>query len=293
MADYIVQAGDTLGKIAKAHGMTVKQLAELNGIKDVNKLHVGQELIFEPKAEVHTEAEGVERTMSDEEVAARLAQQTEELQQLKSRTLTQQAREEIQKELDAIADDIVEKYNIAKEEALKLLEGAQEKLEKAYQSGKEAYFIAKEAAISAAKTAYESTKNAAETAYNWTKDTYNSGVDAAENYAKNTAQDIKEGARKVHDAAKFEIEEPKNNEPDINTMTQEELLAYNDQLIQQLRNESLTDRAKREIKEELQNVENKLKSFHNSIVDKAYTNLKNMYNTVKDNVKSFFNALRW
>lgn len=44
MADYTVQAGDTLTKIAKAHGTSVSELAKLNGITDVNKIEIGQEL---------------------------------------------------------------------------------------------------------------------------------------------------------------------------------------------------------------------------------------------------------
>ena len=44
MANYTVQAGDTLSKIAKAHGTSVSELAKQNGIKDVNKIEIGQEL---------------------------------------------------------------------------------------------------------------------------------------------------------------------------------------------------------------------------------------------------------
>lgn len=44
MADYTVQAGDTLSKIAQAHGTTVSELAKQNGIKDVNRIEIGQEL---------------------------------------------------------------------------------------------------------------------------------------------------------------------------------------------------------------------------------------------------------
>lgn len=44
MADYTVQAGDTLTKIAKAHGTSVSELAKQNGIKDVNKIEIGKEL---------------------------------------------------------------------------------------------------------------------------------------------------------------------------------------------------------------------------------------------------------
>jgi hypothetical protein len=41
---YTVKAGDTLSEIAAAHGTTVKILADLNGIKDVNKLTAGKTL---------------------------------------------------------------------------------------------------------------------------------------------------------------------------------------------------------------------------------------------------------
>jgi len=41
---YTVQSGDSLGKIAKKHGMTTAELIKLNNIKDPNKLAVGQKL---------------------------------------------------------------------------------------------------------------------------------------------------------------------------------------------------------------------------------------------------------
>ena len=41
---YTVVKGDTLTKIAKAHGSTVSELVKLNGIKDKNKISIGQEL---------------------------------------------------------------------------------------------------------------------------------------------------------------------------------------------------------------------------------------------------------
>jgi murein DD-endopeptidase MepM/ murein hydrolase activator NlpD len=39
---YTVVKGDTLTKIAKAHGSTVAELVKLNGIKDKNKISIGQ-----------------------------------------------------------------------------------------------------------------------------------------------------------------------------------------------------------------------------------------------------------
>lgn len=41
---YTVKAGDTLSKIAKAHGTSVKKLAELNSIQNVDLIRVGQVL---------------------------------------------------------------------------------------------------------------------------------------------------------------------------------------------------------------------------------------------------------
>ena len=39
-----VAKGDSLGKIDKKHNTTVKNLAELNGIRDVNKIRVGDRI---------------------------------------------------------------------------------------------------------------------------------------------------------------------------------------------------------------------------------------------------------
>ncbi len=41
---YTVVKGDTLTKIAKAHGSTVAELVKLNKIKDKNKISIGQVL---------------------------------------------------------------------------------------------------------------------------------------------------------------------------------------------------------------------------------------------------------
>lgn len=47
---YTVKKGDTLSAIAAAHGTTVKAMADLNGLKDPNKLAVGQKLKVPGKA---------------------------------------------------------------------------------------------------------------------------------------------------------------------------------------------------------------------------------------------------
>lgn len=43
---YQIERGDTLSKIAQANGITVEQLAKLNGIKDINKIKAGSILRF-------------------------------------------------------------------------------------------------------------------------------------------------------------------------------------------------------------------------------------------------------
>lgn len=43
---YTISAGDTLSKIAAAHGMTYQELARLNGIKNADKIRTGQRLRF-------------------------------------------------------------------------------------------------------------------------------------------------------------------------------------------------------------------------------------------------------
>ena len=42
MADYIIQPGDTLSKIAKQYGLSVKQLQDANGIKNENLIFAGK-----------------------------------------------------------------------------------------------------------------------------------------------------------------------------------------------------------------------------------------------------------
>ena len=44
---YIVKRGDTLIQIARRYGTTVNRLAQINNIKNVNKIYVGQVLFIE------------------------------------------------------------------------------------------------------------------------------------------------------------------------------------------------------------------------------------------------------
>jgi len=44
--EYVVQSGDSLSKIAARHGLSTRELAELNNLQDPNKIRVGQKLVL-------------------------------------------------------------------------------------------------------------------------------------------------------------------------------------------------------------------------------------------------------
>ncbi len=66
MTDYQVQNGDTLSKIAKTHNMSIKELAELNGIKDPDKIKAGQMLVFSPATNVTGISADLQNDYNDE-----------------------------------------------------------------------------------------------------------------------------------------------------------------------------------------------------------------------------------
>lgn len=49
---YVIQKGDTLGKIAKMTGMSVQEIAKMNNIKDVNKIYAGATLKLDPSVRI-------------------------------------------------------------------------------------------------------------------------------------------------------------------------------------------------------------------------------------------------
>ena len=50
---YTVKRGDTLGRIAQRYGTTVQQIAQLNGIQNVNLIYPGQVLRIHTNSNVH------------------------------------------------------------------------------------------------------------------------------------------------------------------------------------------------------------------------------------------------
>ena len=62
LSSYTVRAGDTLSEIAKAMGVSTSELASYNGIKDPNKINVGQ-VIKKPVAGTSTPPESTGNTI--------------------------------------------------------------------------------------------------------------------------------------------------------------------------------------------------------------------------------------
>ena len=71
-----VEAGDSLSKIAKTHGMTVERLAALNAICDINQLFVGQVLLLgeeQPEADPDAAPTGVSVTVQAGDSVSKIA----------------------------------------------------------------------------------------------------------------------------------------------------------------------------------------------------------------------------
>ena len=63
---YTIVKGDNLTKISKMFGVSIKEIAELNGIKDINKIYAGAELKI-PYTEEELKAQ-------EDEAAAKIAE---------------------------------------------------------------------------------------------------------------------------------------------------------------------------------------------------------------------------
>lgn len=55
---HVVKKGDTLGKIAERHSVTVKELQQLNSIANANRLKIGQSIKLPPKDKAYTVKSG-------------------------------------------------------------------------------------------------------------------------------------------------------------------------------------------------------------------------------------------
>ena len=53
---HVVRPGDTLSELAATFGMDVKELKKINGLRDPDRISVGQELFYYPPKPAPTEA---------------------------------------------------------------------------------------------------------------------------------------------------------------------------------------------------------------------------------------------
>ncbi len=98
MADYTIQAGDTLGEIAAAHNTSVEKLAKLNNISNPNLIIAGHKLIFEKQ----TPAVQTPQTDSSQEVLEKeLARTQQELAKMQEAMNTSNKNKGIS-ELEAV-----------------------------------------------------------------------------------------------------------------------------------------------------------------------------------------------
>jgi len=107
MADYTVQAGDTLNKIAAANGTTVKALCEANGIENPDLILVGQELSLGKVSETPKEEAAVPVDAKPEDLETEQAKMQAEAQVIQAE-VEEGTFETLGKKLDTGIDNTIE-----------------------------------------------------------------------------------------------------------------------------------------------------------------------------------------
>jgi len=67
---YVVKSGDSLSKIAAAHGVNTRELSELNQITDANKIRIGQKLVLPDHAKP-SQSQPAEKSAAAAKVSAK------------------------------------------------------------------------------------------------------------------------------------------------------------------------------------------------------------------------------
>lgn len=187
MTNYTVQAGDTLSKIAKAHGTTVSELAKQNGITDVNKIEIGQELSL-GKTTDSTPTPHEEQTVGLDSFEKKSAQNSNDISPFAYATGGAVAY--------GVGSKVLPK---AASEARTLYSSAKTGMEKAYAKMKAtAKHNAKAVRTFVAQKAKHAAKSA-ELHYAFGKDAVQQGVQRSGNAVKNVAHNV---AAKARHAAK-------------------------------------------------------------------------------------------
>ena len=187
MTNYTVQAGDTLSKIAKAHGTTVSELAKQNSITDVNKIKIGQELSL-GKTTDSTPTPHEEQTVGLDSFEKKSAQNSNDISPFAYATGGAVAY--------GVGSKVLPK---ATSEARTLYSSAKTGMEKAYAKMKAtAKHNAKAVRTFVAQKAKHAAKSA-ELHYAFGKDAVQQGVQRSGNAVKNVANNV---AAKARHAAK-------------------------------------------------------------------------------------------
>ena len=187
MTNYTVQAGDTLSKIAKAHGTTVSELAKQNSITDVNKIEIDQELSL-GKTTDSTPTPHEEQTVGLDSFEKKSAQNSNDISPFAYATGGAVAY--------GVGSKVLPK---ATSEARTLYSSAKTGMEKAYAKMKAtAKHNAKAVRTFVAQKAKHAAKSA-ELHYAFGKDAVQQGVQRSGNAVKNVANNV---AAKARHAAK-------------------------------------------------------------------------------------------
>ena len=236
MADFItVGKGDTLSELAKLHGTTVEKLCELNGIKDPDKLQIGQKLSLgnttegQPKAQVTPEITPEQLAAATEKAKSEAAQTEQMIQEEGTFERAGKTLDEgvawAEEKLDQAGKAIVAGYNAVEEfvttdvpEAVETgvkialgagqeaIEWADEKLDQAGEAIVAGYNAAEnfvtEVVPEAVETGIEITLGAGQEAIEWADEKLDQFGDWTKETYQEAKKEVKEDAQKIAQKAK-------------------------------------------------------------------------------------------
>ena len=252
MADYTVQAGDNLSKIAKAHGTTVEKLCELNGIKDANKINVGQKLSLGETSENSNAPQARAEALTPEQIQEQIAKaekQTQDAQNVRVVGTFEDMGRSIDEGIVQGEKWAEEKLNEAEEFITELPEKVEEEI--SVQIGK------------------------AEETYNDAVKWKDEQVAKAEQLAKDADQTVRQAGRNAKESVKEAFADAKVKVPEKKDRTQA-LESSDKRTRQKAKGDEIIDSAKREMAEAW----NEKVDEAENLASKAYNAAKATYNWV-------------
>ena len=213
MGEFIVQKGQTLSQIAKMHNTTVEAIAKQNGIKDVNKISIGQKLTIgsKPKETKKSELGDIDK---------RIAANQKEIEKLQAQGIS----DLVKKDINALEAELKGLGKQAYAEMMKEVKAAEKKLIAAYRKGSDAYAKVRKEVIKEFNIALGAAKAV-----------FDGAVDAAKQGAKKVVRTGKKAARNVRDGLKMKERPVIRKTPDFSKMTKDQILAYQQKEIQKLK----------------------------------------------------------